>query len=94
MTCMAPEWARDRLNTIESRRTAYPASTLIALEALAADTLEYGVADANGDIVRFPVDSTVGTAEDAHQDAVNYANSDPLFRLVARRVSAPWEVAG
>ena len=65
-----------------------------ALEALAADTLEYGVADANGDedIEWFPVDSTVGTAEDARMAAVNYAASDQFFRLVARRVSAPWEV--
>ena len=59
---------------------------------LAADTLEYGVVDANGDIVWFPVDATVGTAEDARQDAVNYANSDQFFRLMCRRVSQPWEV--
>ena len=63
-----------------------------ALDTLAADTLEYGVVDAAGDIEWFPVDATFGTVEDARRDAVHYANSDPLFRLVARRVSAPWEV--
>ena len=62
-----------------------------ALETLAADTLEYGVEDANGDIEWFPVDATFGTAEDARLAAVNFAASDALFRLVARRVSAPWE---
>lgn len=64
------------------------------IRSVAADTLEYGVADANGDedIEWFPVDATVGTAEDARLAAVNYAASDQFFRLVARRVSAPWEV--
>ena len=65
-----------------------------ALDTLAADTLEYGVADVNGDedIEWFPVDATFGTVEDARRDAVHYAASDQFFRLVCRRVSQPWEV--
>lgn len=95
MTHMTPEQAQIYLRAYRNDRTGYiPSYAVDALKALAADTLEYGVADANGDedIEWFPVDATVGTAEDARQDAVNYANSDQFFRLVARRVSAPWEV--
>ena len=48
------------------------------------DTLEYGVMNAAGDIDWFPVDTTVETAEEARQNAVNYADSDQFFRLVCR----------
>lgn len=64
-----------------------------ALDALAADTLEYGVADAAGDIMWFPVDDTM-PAEDAYLAAAEYANSDQFFRLVCRRVSQPWDSEG
>ena len=78
----------------ESPRSTALLAGAEALDTLAADTLEYGVEDANGDedIVWFPVDATVGTAEDARMSAVNFAASDQFFRLVARRVSEPWEV--
>lgn len=76
----------------ESGSTTYYAQSFRALETLATDTLEYGVADANGDIEWFTVDANTGTAEDARQDAINYAASDQFFRLVCRRVSEPWEV--
>ena len=91
---MRPDEARDLLQAAEDDPGWVADYGPLALKALAADTLEYGVADVNGDedIVWFPVDSTVGTAEDARLAAVNYANSDQFFRLVARRVSAPWEV--
>lgn len=89
---LTPDAARQELNRLKFTRADIPPVTHVALTALAFDTLEYGVADAAGDIVWFPVDATVGTAEDARQDAVNYAASDQFFRLVCRRVSAPWEV--
>ena len=96
MTHMTPDQARVELAVI-----AHPDDPgrffevgIRALEALAADTLEYGVADANGDIEWFPVDATFGTAEDARRDAVHYAASDQFFRLVCRRVSQPWDSEG
>lgn len=92
---ITPFFAQYALRTVDDMREI-PRVSRTALEMIAADALEYGVADANGDedIVWFPVDTTVGTAEDARLAAVNYANSDQFFRLVCRRVSEPWEVAG
>lgn len=93
MTHMTPDQARKYLRRYADEeipdRIAHR-----ALETLAADTLEYGVADVNEDedIIWFPVDANAGTAEDARLAAVNYAASDQFFRLVARRVSEPWEV--
>ena len=96
MTHMTPQEARAELQASLATRTYDYLYDLArrALETLAADTLEYGVADANGDedIEWFPVDATFGTVEDARRDAVHYAASDQFFRLVVRRVSEPWEV--
>lgn len=98
MTHMTPEWARDRLNTIESRRMVYPASTLIALEALAADTLEYKVETLYNGHWREPsvyadyywLDDYDWAVESIAAWQKEYP--DEKFRIVARRVSPEWVV--
>lgn len=88
---MSPDEARDLLQVTEDEPRWVAEYGPLAL-LLLADTLEYGVENAAGDIEWFPVDANAGTAEDARLAAVNYAASDQFFRLVVRRVSEPWEV--
>lgn len=99
MTDMTPEQARhvlhDNITPPEPGSMTYYAQSFRALTALAADTIEYGVEYTGVNHGHRHTGSNASwhaKRKHAEREYRQMARSGMKPRLVARRVSAPWEV--
>lgn len=86
---MTPREAQMEIASLTLTRMEVPVVTHVALTALAADRLEYGITFADESTVYWVGDDR-DTAEGLREAWIN--RGDTVGPMVCRRVSEPWEV--